>query len=488
MSSGVAMEKRKKTIGVVGGGIAGLSTAWLLSQDPEVSVVLYESLESPGFSNASVPLTDSIDIDVPQRYFVDDYYPTLSRLYRYLGVDSVPVSSPTSFLDMASPEKAYFAYHNLVLFGGKISIPWINPLRLLDSDTRTILLDMWRFQRRCRADFEEGRIDPKATLRHYLSAGGISAVFRDKLLGPLFAVVCTCSVEAALSYPAIVVVEWFLSTSPRSTRFKASHQRVKGGIRRIVPLLLQRVNQVLCGTTVSSIEPITDSDGSSYVMLQENSGDGLVSRRFDAVVLASPPGATLKLLKSPNEIHQRIFGCFQQTTTCVVLHRDEAVMPRDRRQWNSMNFVLSPDGTQCQATLWQNSVQDLPSEEGTIFQTWNPLVTIDPQLVISQSWFERPVLTTATLDNLHCLEQLQGAQNIWYCGSYAHQGIPLLESAVSSGLAVAARIANVSVPFLVPSREEMLAAHRSLLFPACCSLLVLLLALFMFRPIDSTNL
>lgn len=479
-------------VAVIGGGLSGLSAAWRLSQESNIEVVLYEALPTPGFANASFNLSSGVDVDVPQRYFVADYYPVLSSFYRHLNIESVPVSSPTSFLNLASPERAYFAYNNLVLFGGRLSIPWINPLRLLDKETRDILWDVFRFSRVCRNDllsnspllFGQTTSQPEqpsnssrpATTREYMLARGFSASFRDKLLGPLFAVVCTCTVEEALNYPATQVIEWFLSTAPKSHRFRTSHQRVAGGIRRLVPLLLEKVVEVQCNTSVTGVQPRKDDDGSEYVELEETNADGTSTvRRFDHVVLAAQPDASLRMLKSPTALHTQILGCFSTSNSCVTLHRDPIVMPADRSQWNSMNFFLSTDGKECQATLWQNSVQDLPASEGQVFQTWNPLVKIDPALIISTSWFDRPVLTPETVRQVKNIDQIQGVGRMWFCGSYAHLGIPLLESAVSSGFDVAGRITKTTLPFPTPSRE--ITAHLS---RKPSGLFLLLIALILF--------
>ena len=471
---------KTRSVAIVGGGLSGLTAAWLLSKDPSISVVLYESLASPGFAHASFPLTDTVDVDVPQRYFVDEYYPTLSRLYQHLGIDSVPVSSPTSFLDMAAPDSAYFAYHNLCLFGGALSLPWIHPRRLLSPRTWALLYAFWQFKRCAARDFRAGAIPPTATLRAYLDRLRISPLFRDKLLGPLFAVVCTCSVAAALDYPALLVVEWFLSTAPRTHRFSASHHRVRGGVRRIVPLLLARVDEVHCATRVAGIEPSSPENGGGVLL--EQTKDGVTqTRRFDAVVLASPPNATLRLLRSPSPLQQRIFGSFGHASSRVVLHRDPVVLPRDRRQWNSMNFTLSADGGECQATLWQNSVQELPPQFGDVFQTWNPLVAIQPELIISESWFDRPVITPDSMQRLAQLREIQGAGGIWYSGSYAHQGIPLLESAASSGLEVASQITSIPVPFEIPSRFDTLVAPKhSYPFLSCVAVVLAAIAYLIY--------
>ena len=64
--------------------------------------------------------------------------------------------------------------------------------------------------------------------------------------------------------------------------------------------------------------------------------------------------------------------------------------------------------------------------------------------VIGHARFERPLVGAGSAAALAALQQLhsQPERRVWWCGSYAEAGVPLLESAVRSALAVAARLAS----------------------------------------------
>jgi predicted NAD/FAD-binding protein len=125
-------------------------------------------------------------------------------------------------------------------------------------------------------------------------------------------------------------------------------------------------------------------------------------------------------------------------------------------------------------------VQALPADQGQVFQTWNPLRSLNPTDIISEAWFDRPVLSPNTVAHLDQLASIQGVDNVWYCGSYAHPGIPLLESAVSSGLEVASRLAGVALPFDIPNRHGTLTATSQWRWLGPAALLVLFLSIFTF--------
>ncbi|MEM9304101.1 MAG: FAD-dependent oxidoreductase, partial [Pseudomonadota bacterium] len=70
-------------IAIIGSGIAGLSAAWRLSQDHEVTI--FEKFGHLGMDAHSLDVRGeggNARVDVPMRVFFDGFYPTLTALYR----------------------------------------------------------------------------------------------------------------------------------------------------------------------------------------------------------------------------------------------------------------------------------------------------------------------------------------------------------------------------------------------------------------------
>ncbi|MBL8332790.1 MAG: hypothetical protein JNM08_06785, partial [Rubrivivax sp.] len=64
------------------------------------------------------------------------------------------------------------------------------------------------------------------------------------------------------------------------------------------------------------------------------------------------------------------------------------------------------------------------------------------ELLLGRARFERPVVDSGSqraLAGLHALHAQPG-RRVWFCGSYAQAGIPLLESAVHSAWQVALKL------------------------------------------------
>eukprot|EP00126_Sphaerothecum_destruens_P005251 Sdes_comp18667_c0_seq1m8904 len=122
-------------------------------------------------------------------------------------------------------------------------------------------------------------------------------------------------------------------------------------------------------------------------------------------------------------------------------------MPTLRKSWNALNIFSSSNRGECMFTAWHNSFQPDLGNERHIFATGNPLVPIAKEKILRVSQFDRSIVDASTPKNIEKLWDLQGIDNIWICGAYASQGIPLLENGVTSALTVAERISDSKRPW-----------------------------------------
>ena len=84
-----------------------------------------------------------------------------------------------------------------------------------------------------------------------------------------------------------------------------------------------------------------------------------------------------------------------------------------------------------------NRLQSI-DERAPLFVTLNPLHEPDPDSVIAQYTYDHPCFDRAALNAQKHLPRLQGADRVWYCGSY--HGYGFHEDAFTSGLNVAAAL------------------------------------------------
>jgi len=411
-------------VAVVGSGLAGLAATWLLGRHAHVTV--YETHPTPGMGAHSVRLGSGGAgplIDVPLRVLTPAYYPTLLSLYEQAGIAVAPVDYAASFSRLR--ERTHFLYRN-VHIGGR-SLPWVPPSGFLKGEVRGITRDLLRLHRRGPVDLREGRLAGK-TLGAYLESEKYGRAFIEGFLLPAYASICTCSTQTIRDYPADLIVDYFCSGVTT-----LGVMRAVGGSKDVIGRLLAPAAEVRTGVAVHRITQ--DDDG---VRVVDQAGG---VRRYDQVVLATPADRGAELLEGDDPLRS-VLSRVPHESSRVVVHRDPRLAPRDRSSWRPVNFIVSDDHPAPMATIWLNRVQD-GLEGGTdLFQTWNPVVEPDPALVITEAVVSRPVVTLATRDVPARLAALQHDPDrwIWPVGSYAEEGIPLLEAAAASATRVADRV------------------------------------------------
>jgi uncharacterized protein len=411
-------------IAIIGSGIAGLSSAWLLKKSHEVTI--YESASTLGMDAASVNIpsaSGSIRVDVPLRVIHDHYYKSVLALYQLAGIETEAVNYSGSFSHFDGD--TYFRYRNIQLFGS--TLPLISPAFLLKGHARRILRDYWRFIGQARE--ERANTLP---LGIYLKENKYSKVFSDEFLLPTFAAIGTCSTEQVRAYPSGIINDYLVCGG------------WLWGIRRVRHGSADVVKKLSLGSTIFCDCPVADvSQHGDKVHVQSQRGEQV----YDHVVLATPANITVKLLGEHERSASEILSLFHYEVSRVLVHSDRQLMPKNRRDWAPVNFVVDSKSPAPMTTIWLNAVQPSLRKHSDVFQSWNPLREPLSSCLMKEAIFERPVVNNQTMNALAQIRKIHDKpdRRIWFCGSYASPGVPLLESAVNSALQVAKKL-NVEIP------------------------------------------
>jgi predicted NAD/FAD-binding protein len=299
--------------------------------------------------------------------------------------------------------------------------------RTIRHETGQIVVDALRFFAMAARDLRNGNAEG-LMLEEYLQARRFSAAFVDGFLLPALAGICTCTYAAVKGCPAEVVLDYF-----GRGLFTAPVKRVRHGTHDVVARLSAGVQHIRLGSAVNTVTATTS--GATVCV------DG-VDQHFDHVVIAAQANHALQMLQcTPQE--RDVLSSFTYQPSTVLVHSDARLAPPNRALWGPVNFILEQGAEMPMATIWMNTVHE--SFGGAdIFQTWNPVIEPDPARVFSRVAVERPVVNEASVRGITKLEALHAmpGRRIWFAGAYASPGVPLLESAVTSGLAVASRISG----------------------------------------------
>jgi predicted NAD/FAD-binding protein len=404
-------------IAVIGAGVAGLTSAWLLDQDHEVT--LFEKEERLGGHALTVHFEINgrrVFANPAAGYITPSIYPYFLRLLQIMHVKLISI--PASVTVYSRP-----------LGRAAMLTPRLSLRRLAKLIHPKMLAPLLEFQRTLRAARQLDREDDwHTTLEEFLEQASVSQFVRDEIIYPWTAAISETtssdikgfSARAALKYPV------HGQSGGISQAFRL--QELDGGIASYIKPLLDtlRTTRVLAETSIRSIQKqngqwtLTDSKGNSH--------------DFEHVVMASPAYETKRIidtLAGASDL-QRILGGFPYTPARIAVHNDKRFMPPDRIDWSMYNTINS--GKDCEATIW------CPGPDGTsYFKSWVTFSEQLPQPLYSVHHFHHPMMTPAYYRAQFELKKYNGEDNLWFTGSYT-QDIDSHESGICSAIDVAKKL------------------------------------------------
>jgi uncharacterized protein len=387
-------------IAVIGGGISGMASAWLLSREHQVD--LYEANAYIGGHTHTHEVTSAgrhYAVDSGFIVFNPDHYPLLSRLFAELGVASQPTTMS-------------FAVHNQAsgLEYGATSLDSLFCQRrnLLSPRFYGMVRDLMRFYREAPA-LLEGR-GPGPTLGEYLHAHRYGAMFRDDHLVPMASALWSSPSARVLDFPARYLVQFMANHHMLQIEGRPQWQVVRGGSQRYVDALRARWKvreRIAC--PVSAIHRCDDG--------VEVTSMGRIER-YDHVVLACHSDQALAMLDTPSVAEQEVLGAIRYQENDTVLHTDTRLLPTRRKAWSAWNVLIpASPGAACTVTYCMNLLQSLDAED-TFCVSLNCSDRIDPARVIRRMRYAHPEYSHATVAAQQRKPEIQGKDRVWYAGAY----------------------------------------------------------------------
>ncbi|MEM6461094.1 MAG: FAD-dependent oxidoreductase [Pseudomonadota bacterium] len=419
---------RKLNIAVIGGGIAGLSCAWLLSKGHHVT--LFERADYLGGHAHTIDVETAdgvIPVDSGFIVYNDGNYPNLSALFRHLGVERK--HSEMSFALTHDSGRYEYAAHGSGYFG-----QWRN---LVNVSHWMLLKEINRFFRN--AGRRIALYHPDTPLGEFLEQENYSRDFIDDHIVPMGAAIWSSSAKKMLAFPAKSFIEFYANHGMLQFNNRPQWSTVLGGSRNYVKkLVADAAFETVLNARITDIVRRPDR-----ILVEMKDG---VTRLFDHVVMATHADQTLKLLGDTDGAERMLLEAFPYQENIAVMHRDESWMPKRNRVWSSWNYIKSRGnmGSDLCVTYWMNMLQSLQTRNN-IFVTLNPPREIDSKAVVKAMSFDHPVFTAEAFRAQENMPMLQGYRRTWYCGSYLGYGFH--EDGIASGLAVAEKLGGVARPW-----------------------------------------
>ncbi|AMO57743.1 NADH-ubiquinone oxidoreductase subunit 6 [Endozoicomonas montiporae] len=433
------MKDHGLNIAVIGSGISGLSAAWLLSR--QHNVTLFEKDDRFGGHSHTVNVEDNnqnIPVDTGFIVFNEATYPNLTAFFDHLNVDV----TDTDMSFAVSMNNGRIEYS-----GTDINGLFAQRLNAINPGFWRMLIDVVRFYR---ASHEwRATLTASTTLRELLSRHSYSRKFIDEHLVPMGAAIWSTPADKMLDYPALAFLRFCENHGLLQLTDRPQWKTVKGGSREYVSKIISQLgSNTFQNRCVRKIKRYPDK-----VIVSDLQG---TEWAFDHVVMACHADTTLQLLSEPDELEQLLLGAFTFQRNTAVLHSDKRFMPQQQRAWASWNY-LGTDQKGPSVTYWMNRLQHLDGKD--LFVTLNPAMNVDRSLIHGSYLYDHPVFTRAAIEAQQRLWELQGRQRTWFCGAWFGYGFH--EDGLQSGLAVAEALGGLKRPWSVEGENNRLVLPES---------------------------
>lgn len=419
-------------IAVIGSGIAGIASAWLLSNKHQVT--LFEKNNYLGGHTHTHCLDDEghpVAVDTGFIVFNRPNYPHLTGLLSHLGIQT----QPTDMSFGVSLDQGQLEYG-----GSDISTLFAQKTNLLRPRFIGMVRDILRFNREGKAVLRDPTFPKNESLGEFLDRRRFGAGLRADYLLPMAAAIWSCPTEVMLEFPALSFLQFFENHGLMNVRDRPQWETVKGGSRRYIDALIKdsrfdyRLN-CLINQVIRQPEGIYLPD---------------TGECFDACVFAGHADQTLASLTAPDALEKNVLGAFRFQKNQAYLHHDLNLMPRRRAVWSSWNYLGQRGESPHRAvavTYWMNHLQQLDAPSDWLV-TLNPFTPPRAELTREKITYHHPVFDTKTANAQQRLPELQGHRHCYYAGAWTGYGFH--EDGLRSAVNVATAF-GIDPPWSKPS-------------------------------------
>lgn len=411
----------RQRIAVVGAGISGLASAWLLSR--RYDVTLFEAGDYLGGHTNTVDVTvDGFThpVDTGFLVFNERTYPNLIAMFALLGVDSV--ATEMSFaVSLRKPELEWAGSNLATVFGQKRN--------LLRPAFWRMLGDILRFNRESTAWLLSHPGDSRS-LGEFLDAGGYSREFADWYLLPMAAAIWSCPTGQMRAMPLGPFVRFCNNHGLLQIFNRPAWRTVSGGARSYVRKLAEQLADVRVACPVSAVTReaaglrVTHARGSDH---------------YDQVVMACHSDQSLAILGyTASDAQREVLAAIRYQPNRAILHTDPALLPRQRSLWSAWNYFAgegAPGEQPVGVSYLINKLQPLPFSTPVVV-TLNPVSEPAPDKVLAEFDYAHPVFDATAIAAQERLPEVQGENGIWLAGAWGSYGFH------EDGLKSALRVAN----------------------------------------------
>ena len=422
----------RQKIAIVGSGISGLGSAYLLSEHHDVTV--FEADHRPGGHSHTVDIQidgHRFGVDTGFLVFNERTYPLLCRLFGHL--QTPVVKSEMSFsVQIASPR--------LEWAGTNLDTVFAQRRNLLKLSFWKMLYDILRFNKNATSDLDNPA-EADQSLGEYLDRHHYGESFRNDYLLPMAAAIWSCPTEQMLAYPFQTFVRFCHNHGLLQIVNRPTWMTVAGGSQVYVSALIEAIHkrgsEIRLESDIKGIQRHADG-----VTIQTPNG----TERFDQILFACHSDQALQILGNDATAEERaLLSAIRYQPNRAVLHTDPGLLPDNPKAWAAWNYS-SPGNmahhiglTPVSVSYLLNKLQPLPTET-PIIVSLNPWHEPDAAKTIRQIHYAHPVFDGPAIAAQAAIKKISGQNRTLYAGAWLGYGFH------EDGFASAVRAASQLAP------------------------------------------
>lgn len=402
-------------IATIGGGAAGLTTAYLLDKTHNITLfekqpILGGNVRTLGKNVATDRLPSGVFIDNGVIEFQRDHFVNFHKLLAKLDVPTKTIRGGSSNLFLANGKH--------ILGPGIVKGGQLAPYTRAREFVKLLLLLPHYRRNRQQIDVPDEQIKGKP-LSAFLQDDNPCHIWQKMLMMYGYSI----PYRQIGDFPAEIALP-VLRQSAMGTRWT----RVVGGVYSYMEKIIAALRgEVRVGASITAIR--RDADG---VELMLATGE---TARFDKLIFAMPPDQVLAMLDDPTPEERDRFAAWQPNFATTIIHTDLSFYKRyGVTAYSEFDvFQKNTDGD-AGYNAYLNRLCGLPEKAPHYSLAYNLTERIDPAKIIHRQHHHTPLYSAESLNHRAAVIATNGENHTYHAGAWLDNG--LHEGAVNSALMV----------------------------------------------------
>jgi uncharacterized protein len=390
-------------IAVLGAGISGLGSAYILSSKYQVD--LYEKDSRLGGHARTTMINDenkTFGVDTGFLVFNEPTYPLLTKLFKQLNVEIEKSDMSFAFWNKDK---------NIAYNGSSVKGMFAQKRNLFSPTHYKMIKDILTFNETATNDLKNNSNNLDKTLGEYISK--YSDAFKQRYILPMGAAIWSTPSEEMSEFPTRTFLTFFKNHGLLGVDSHHQWLTVSNGSINYVEKIKEKISGKIFLN--SNIVKIRRAVNGVYLIHK----DGTKSF-YDKVVLAMHAPDALEILEDATQNEVEILSAFKYKENSAVLHNDNNILYPNKKMYAAWNYTsYEKQKNAVTLTYWINTLQNLKTKKD-YFVSLNETRNIDN--VIEKISYEHPQFNTKAIQMQKRKNEISGQNNTYYAGAYWRYG------------------------------------------------------------------